>query len=171
VQSLPGAGQARAHILDAIYITEHQLGVNSPEDDKPPDPVVVRNLQHDLRSSELPVPHFSCAVKRRWSTAGETRFIFFIDWDRCKTARKDIVYAFVNSAWPPSDLIRAVEPTGDIGLIFNNLLQERTGESFLAALRRDVRSIPIRERKKLQATIDIGLNAHGGNQEDSGNSE
>jgi len=48
---------ARVQILDAIYIAEQQLGGNSPKDDEPPDPVTLRTLQHDLRSSQLLVEY------------------------------------------------------------------------------------------------------------------
>jgi len=47
----------RAQILNAIYMTEQQLGGNSPADDKAPDPVALGTLQHDMRSSELLVEY------------------------------------------------------------------------------------------------------------------
>lgn len=43
---------ARAHILDAIYSTEQQLG-SDPRLSDPPPPVTVRELQRDLDDSEL----------------------------------------------------------------------------------------------------------------------
>jgi CHAT domain-containing protein len=48
---------ARAHILDAIYSTEQQISANTPAGDAAPVPVDLRELQHDLRSSELLVEY------------------------------------------------------------------------------------------------------------------
>jgi len=44
---------ARGHILSAIYSTERQLDPNSPENDVPPKPVSLAQLQNDLGASEL----------------------------------------------------------------------------------------------------------------------
>jgi len=111
------------------------------------------------------------AVLRAGHEAPSLLSFLFIDWDRCKTARSDVVRAFLNSVWPPSDLIRAVEPTGDLVRIFKRLLRERNGESFLVALRKDVVRFPARERKRLEASIAMGLSAQGMNQENSENLE
>jgi CHAT domain-containing protein len=44
---------ARGRILDSIYDTELQLDSNSTAEDKPPEPVDMGQLQHELRPSEL----------------------------------------------------------------------------------------------------------------------
>jgi len=44
---------ARAHILDEIYATEQQLDRGSNENDSPPTPVGMHELQRELGSSEL----------------------------------------------------------------------------------------------------------------------
>jgi CHAT domain-containing protein len=44
---------ARAHILDSIYETELQLDTDSTAKDKAPEPVDLRQLQRELRPSEL----------------------------------------------------------------------------------------------------------------------
>jgi CHAT domain-containing protein len=44
---------ARAHILDAIYATEQQLDGDSGENDSPPTPVSMHELQLELGGSEL----------------------------------------------------------------------------------------------------------------------
>jgi CHAT domain-containing protein len=48
---------ARAHILDSIYETELQLDSVSNAGDKAPEPVDLRQLQRELRSSELLVEY------------------------------------------------------------------------------------------------------------------
>jgi CHAT domain-containing protein len=44
---------ARGRILDSIYTAELQLGTDSQDIDRPPNPVPLTSLQHDLRDSEL----------------------------------------------------------------------------------------------------------------------
>jgi len=85
---------------------------------------------------------------------------FFVDWDRCKTARKNIVQAFLSANWPATDLIKAVEPTGDLRRVLDRLLREPNGESFMKRLRRDVSQLPPREQKRLVAAIDEALDKH-----------
>ena len=82
---------------------------------------------------------------------------FFTDWDRCKTARKDIIQAFLNSNWPAIDLIKAVEPTGDMNQVLRRLVGERDGESFLARLNQEVHGLPVRERKRIEKVIADAL--------------
>jgi hypothetical protein len=83
---------------------------------------------------------------------------FFPDWDRCKTARKNIVQAFLNSHWSTTDLVKAVEPTGDLGRVFKRLLRDREGASFLTRLQLDVNKLPEPERKRLEKVIGKALN-------------
>jgi hypothetical protein len=84
--------------------------------------------------------------------------LFFPDWDRCKTARQNIVEAFLHSGWPTTDLIRAVEPTGDLGRVLKRVLRDRKGESFLMRLRRDVNKLSIEERAQMETAISKALN-------------
>jgi hypothetical protein len=85
---------------------------------------------------------------------------FFPDWDRCKTARRNIVQAFLGSNWQATEFIKAVEPTGDLRRVFDQLLREPNGESFLARLRDDVSRLPAQERKRMEAAIRQALNGH-----------
>jgi len=48
---------SRAHILEAIYSTEQQLGTGLSSNDPAPAPVALRELQRDLRASELLVEY------------------------------------------------------------------------------------------------------------------
>jgi hypothetical protein len=83
---------------------------------------------------------------------------FFEDWDRCKTVRKNIAQAFLQSNWPTVDLVKAVEPTGDLGRVFKRLLRDRGGESFLSRLRHDVSKLPVQERRPIETAIGRALN-------------
>src|SRR5262249_54554832 len=98
-------------------------------------------------------------------TPGLFAFLF-TDWDRCKTARSNLVQAFLDSSWPTTDLIKAVEPTGDMPRVFKRLLRDGDGESFLMRLRGDVSRLPGEERKRMEAVIDKALNGLRAKQED-----
>ena len=41
-------------------------------------------------------------------------FFSFHDWDRCKTARKDLVRAFLLSVWPPADLLKIADEVMEV---------------------------------------------------------
>jgi len=108
-------------------------------------------------------PIVYAALRAGGETPGLFSF-FFTDWDRCKTARKNIAQAFLNSIWPATDLIKAVEPTGDLSQVFSRLLREHDGESFLMRLRHDVSKLPTRERGRMEAIINEALNGQESNQ-------
>lgn len=82
---------------------------------------------------------------------------FFTDWDRCKTARKDLIRAFLRSNWPPSDLIRAVLPTGDLAVVMQMLINERDSDRFLSELRKDIGRLPADERNHVESVLKIAL--------------
>jgi GTPase-associated protein 1, N-terminal domain type 1 len=84
--------------------------------------------------------------------------LFFEDWDRCKTARRSIVHAFLQSIWPTVDLVKAVEPTGDLDQVFKRLLRDRGGESFLTRLRNDVSKLSAEERRPIETALGKALN-------------
>ena len=51
----------------------------------------------------------------------------FSDWDKCKTARKDLVRAFLHSHCPPLDLVRIALATPDADRFLKRLLKEQGG--------------------------------------------
>ena len=78
---------------------------------------------------------------------------FFTDWDRCKTARRDLVQAFMNSDWPPTDLVRAAIPTGDLEEIVDTILNEGHGNRYLASIETDLENLPVEMRSRIQAEL------------------
>ena len=48
------------------------------------------------------------------STPSILSFFSFHDWDRCKTARKDLARAFISSVWPPADLLRIADEVMEV---------------------------------------------------------
>lgn len=60
--------------------------------------------------------------------------MFFPDWDRCKTVRKEVVRSFVQSRWAPSQFLQAALPTGDLERILQTLTKEDGGIGYLNLL-------------------------------------
>ncbi len=66
------------------------------------------------------------------STPSMLDFFSFQDWDRCKTARKDLVRAFISSVWPPSDLLRIADEVMEVESFAGILGRVPGGRDFLA---------------------------------------
>lgn len=75
-------------------------------------PAVYRELRKDSDGFDL------------WKLFG------FTDWDKCKTARRDLVRVFLQSKWPPLDFAKAVESTPDPERFFKRLLKEKGGLAY-----------------------------------------
>ena len=58
------------------------------------------------------------------------KLVSFTDWDKCKTARKDLVRAFLRSKWPPLDFAKVVANTPDPERFFKRLLKEQGGLAY-----------------------------------------
>jgi hypothetical protein len=91
------------------------------------------------------------------------RFFSFVDWDKCKAARKALVRAFLSSNWPPVDLAIVGQSTGDLDRIFQHLVKEPRGETYLSKIEtgierlRPVKRVPIqraiRKARKLSSAL------------------
>lgn len=75
-------------------------------------PAVYRELRKDSDGFDL------------WKLFG------FTDWDKCKTARRDLVRAFLRSNWPPLDFATAIASTPDPERFFKRLLKEQGGLAY-----------------------------------------
>jgi hypothetical protein len=80
--------------------------------------------------------------------------IFFPDWDRCKTVRKEIVSSFLRSSWPPSDFLKASLATEDFERILNTLLKDEGGSGYLRLLREHTNDLEAEDRKRVSKTVD-----------------
>ncbi|MCP1457588.1 hypothetical protein [Pseudomonas kilonensis] len=58
------------------------------------------------------------------------RIFSFVDWDKCKTARKDLIRTFLNSKWPVVDFAITAARTGDSERIIKQLLKEPGGQTY-----------------------------------------
>ncbi len=63
---------------------------------------------------------------------GLMKFLIFVDWDKCKIARTDLVRAFITSEWPPVDLAITAFRACELSRILKRLLKEPGGPSYLS---------------------------------------
>lgn len=62
----------------------------------------------------------------------------FFDWDRCKTARRELVDAFISSSWRAGDLALTAYRCGDVTRILKRVAKSYRGEEYLAWIENDL---------------------------------
>ncbi len=84
-------------------------------------------------------------------------FVFF-DWDKCKSARRRLIDAFIHSEWRISDIAIAAVLAGDPVRILGRVAREREGERKLRSLIANPKQIPEGMRKPIQAALkELGI--------------
>ena len=88
------------------------------------------------------------------------RYVFvFLDWDKCKSARRRLVDSFVRSEWRISDIATAAVRAGDPVRILGRVAKERDGRKFLRDLMADLEQNPEELREPIRAAMkELGLN-------------
>jgi hypothetical protein len=82
------------------------------------------------------------------------KFIPFLDWDRCKAARRELVDAFLSSsAWAPGDLALTACRSAEVGKILRRTAKTYGGEAYLDRVAADLDRLPIDCREQAQRTI------------------
>ena len=66
------------------------------------------------------------------------RIFPFFDWDRCKTARRELVDAFMSSSWRAGDLAMTAYRSGDVIRILKRVAKSYGGEEYLAWIENDL---------------------------------
>lgn len=85
-------------------------------------------------------------------------FVFF-DWDKCKSARRHLIDAFLHSEWRIADIAIAAVRAGDPVRILGRIARERGGENILRGLIADLKNVPEEMRKPIWAALtELGLN-------------
>lgn len=77
----------------------------------------------------------------------------FLDWDRCKVARRQLVDAFVRSDWRPTDIALAAARAGDAERILAAVMQEAEGKRLIGEIERDLEFIPSPWRSQVGTAI------------------
>jgi hypothetical protein len=81
------------------------------------------------------------------------KFIPFLDWDRCKAARHELVDAFMSSSWPPRDLALTACRTNEVTKILRQVAKRQNGETYIKQIASDVGKLPRRCRKAVEDAI------------------
>ncbi|PWY53353.1 hypothetical protein [Pseudomonas sp. RW409] len=66
------------------------------------------------------------------------KFVPFVDWDRCKTARHELVDAFMSSSWKPGDLALTACRCDDVVRIFKRVVKSNGGDKYLSRIEKDL---------------------------------
>lgn len=71
------------------------------------------------------------------------RFIPFFDWDRCKSARRELVDTFLRSrVWSPADFALAGLYSDDLPRFLRRMAKADDGRRYIACIERDLHSLP-----------------------------
>jgi hypothetical protein len=77
---------------------------------------------------------------------------FFLDWDRCKSARLELAEAFFRSDWLGTDIALAAARAGDPERILESIARRDNGAK-LAVIEREIDRIPTPWRKQVRRAI------------------
>ncbi len=86
------------------------------------------------------------------------KFVPFLDWDRCKTARRELVDAFMSSSWRAGDLALTAYRCSDVAKILEQVAKSYGGEKYLALIENDLDRLNDNGRRMVERIIsDIRL--------------
>ncbi|MEG3350268.1 hypothetical protein [Novacetimonas sp. GS1] len=82
-------------------------------------------------------------------------FVFqFLDWDRCKVARKELAEAFLKSKWRPRDIALAAARAGDTERILRRIAKDDSGRAAIAVVAKEIGTIPPPWRHQISQAIE-----------------
>lgn len=81
------------------------------------------------------------------------KFVPFFDWDRCKTARRELVDAFMSSSWHAGDLALTACRCGDVAVILKRVAKSYGGEEYLARIESDLGRLNDNGQRVVKRTI------------------
>jgi hypothetical protein len=82
-----------------------------------------------------------------------TKFFFFFDWDRCKTARNELVKAFMSSSWKAGDLALTGCRCGDLSKILGQVAKSYQGIKYLTRIENDLTRLAPANQLAVKAVI------------------
>lgn len=81
------------------------------------------------------------------------KFIPFLDWDRCKTARRELVDSFMSSSWKAGDLALTAHRCSDVARILEQVAKSYGGEKYLALIEDDLGRLDDNDRRMVERKI------------------
>jgi hypothetical protein len=80
-------------------------------------------------------------------------FFPFFDWDRRKTARRELVDAFMSSSWNAGDLALTACRCGEVDLILKRVAKSLGGEEYLARVESDLSRLNADDQRVVMHTV------------------
>ena len=114
-----------------------------------------------LRARQQPVSLMIAALfpmaYRELATASDVPNLLsvfpFFDWDRCKTARRELVDAFMSSSWHAGDLALTAFRCGDADRILKRVIKSYGGEKYLERIENDLGRLNADGQRAVRRTI------------------
>jgi len=82
------------------------------------------------------------------------KFIPFFDWDRCKTARNELVNAFMSSSWRAGDLALTACRCNDVAKILMVVAKSYGGEEYVMRIESDLSRLGTDGQRRVKHFID-----------------
>ncbi len=82
------------------------------------------------------------------------KFFIFTDWDKCKTARHELVDAFMRSNWQATDIALAAARSGDTSRILQHISKQDGGWKRIDEIRRNIDVIPYPWRDQIKNALE-----------------
>jgi hypothetical protein len=101
---------------------------------------VLWRLRHNTAQARLAAerePANGRAIHRRMGARLALPISYFVDWDRAKSARHDLVDSYVSSGWPPADLLVTAIKAGIETYVLKRLVRHYRGRKYLERALRD----------------------------------
>jgi hypothetical protein len=89
-------------------------------------PIVYARLLKSQQADERTIPAFIALP-----------LSFFVDWDRAKSARNNLVDAYLNSSWPPVDLLLTSLESNIVYDTLDRLVRTDNGRAYIRAIEAD----------------------------------
>jgi hypothetical protein len=84
------------------------------------------------------------------------KFVPFLDWDRCKAARRELVDAFLASpVWRPSDLALTACRSSELDKILRRTAKSIGGEGYIDKISAELTRLPVSCREQTMSVIAV----------------
>ena len=83
------------------------------------------------------------------------RLFRFVDWDKCKAARRDLVEAFMSSTWRATDIALAAARAGDVERILRRIAKQDDGRRVIDEIQRDLLAIDDPWRSEVREALSM----------------
>lgn len=102
---------------------------------------------------EVTFPVVHKALKRDRREPSVFSPFYYTDWDKCKTARTELVRAYIRSSWPEESLLSIAVKIHEAYSIFDIINLQYGGEDFMKELVKSVDRLPKSVRKSLEKQL------------------